>query len=119
MNKNFLRIPLLAILLFWAASGVAQDYFYSSEMSLEKYNHELETWQARTVQLEQQKQQLRQEIKALKEEIAEVKEQITRTRHETLLLLSDIVSYPDKLDKNKDDSNPGLPLKTGYQNRSF
>jgi|GEM_PF-6953917 len=119
MNIKYLQMTLLAIILCWAAPGAAQDYFYSSEMSLEKYNSELKTWQTQIVQLEQQKLQLRQEIEVLKEEIDQAKEQITRTRHETLLLLSAIVSFPDKQDQSGDKSKQEAPQKPEYPNPTF
>lgn len=119
MNKKYLQMALLAVILCWAVPGVAQDYFYSSEMSLEKYNSELKTWQTQIVQLEQQKLQIRQEIEVLKEEIAQAKEEITRTRHETLSLLSAIVSFPDKQDKSGDKPKQDAPQKPQYPNPAF
>lgn len=119
MNKKYFGIIVVTVLLFWVTPGFGQDYFYSSEMSVEKYNTELKTWQTRIVQLEQQKQQLRKEIENLKENISDAKEEIARTRHETLLLLSAIVSYPDKIQENKDHSPRVESEKTKYQYRSF
>lgn len=119
MKKKFLKLTLLAVILSWTVPGMAQDYFYSSEMSLKKYNNELKTWQTQIVQLEQQKQQLRQEIELLKEEISDAREEITRTRHETLLLLSAIVSFPDKQEKSGTKPKQVVPQKPEYPNPAF
>jgi len=66
----------------------AQDYGYTSEMSMEEYNAELEKWQGREEAANAKIKQLQQDIADLKEQIASLEDQIAQVRQETMDLLS-------------------------------
>ncbi|MCF7803701.1 MAG: LysM peptidoglycan-binding domain-containing protein [Candidatus Marinimicrobia bacterium] len=68
-----------------------QDYGYTSDMSMEEYNAELEKWQGREQDAKAQIEQLKQDIADLKDQIAALEDQIAQVRQETMDLLSDEV----------------------------
>ncbi|HKJ69944.1 MAG TPA: hypothetical protein VKA68_18460 [bacterium] len=95
MNKlSFVILAVAGILLSNTNSLQAQDYFYSSEMSVENYHAELEFWQSEIQSQLQQKAQLEKEIAAIQEQITETKQEIARIRHETLRMLSGLIADP-------------------------
>ncbi|HKJ69942.1 MAG TPA: LysM peptidoglycan-binding domain-containing protein [bacterium] len=75
-------------LLCVAQVGAQQNYGYTSEMSMEEYNAELEKWEQRLQEANDCVAQQEQEIASLKEQISNVEDQIASIRQETLKLLS-------------------------------
>lgn len=68
--------------------GAQQDYGYTSEMSMEEYDAELEKWEQRLQEANDCVAQQEQEIASLKEQLSSVDDQIASIRQETLELLS-------------------------------
>ncbi len=119
MNKlSFVIVVLVGMVLGAADFAQAQDYFYSSEMSPEKYQAELEFWQSEIQKQLQQKEQLEEAIAAIKEQITETKQEIARIRHETLRMLSALIAHPANPEKEF-DVQANMPLTPEPPNRSF
>lgn len=88
--KRTLWISTIVLLLglVMGAPLAAQNYGYTSDMTMEEYNAELEKWQGREEAANAKIQQLKQDIADLKDQIASTEQQIAKVRQETMDLLS-------------------------------
>lgn len=92
MKKTALIVALIALFgLVTAGQMYAQgnQYGYTTEMTMEEYEAELQKWQQREQDAQEQIEQLEQDIADLEDEISQVEDQIAQTRQETLELLSE------------------------------
>ena len=89
MKRMLIASGLIVLLGFVSLTPVlAQNYGYTTEMSMEEYNAELEKWQGREEAAKTKIQQLKQDIADLKDQIASLEDQIAKVRQETMDLLS-------------------------------
>jgi nucleoid-associated protein YgaU len=90
--RRHLSIGLIVTILALVsvAPVFAQDYGYSTEMSMEEYEAELQKWQQRLEEANARIAQLEQEIADLEDQIASLDDQIAQTRQETLDILSTV-----------------------------
>lgn len=87
MKTKFIFLGLLFAMLC-ATEIFAQDYFYSKQMTDEKYQEELNRWDKSKQNSMSRIVQLQNEITRLNEDISQLSENITKVRRETLQILN-------------------------------
>ncbi len=118
MSKYTIYLALLICTsLMLPSIGAGQDYFYSSEMDVEQYQQELDTWQSKMRQLQMKKEQMLREIDWLQEQISNTKHEIAQIRQATLELLSALVNLPPY--QYNREGQTGSLSETPYRNNSL
>ncbi len=96
MKRTALIVALIALIGLGTTGQVfaqSNQYGYTTEMTMEEYDAELQKWQQREQDAKAQIEQLKQDIADLKDQIAQLEDQIAQTQQATLGLLSE---YKDK-----------------------
>jgi|GEM_PF-136445 len=91
--KKLSRIVALFALVGIVATSQAfaqgNQYGYTTEMTMEEYQAELQKWQERENEANAQIEQLEQDIADLEDQISQVENQIAQVRQETMNMLSE------------------------------
>jgi len=85
-----LFVALLGLTLVMPAYG--QDYGYTTEMTMEEYQAELQKWQQREQDAQAKIDGLNKDISDLKNQIADVKNQTAQVKQQTMNMLGDAIN---------------------------
>ena len=92
MKRIFTASLLVALFsLMLVVPAYAQDYGYTTEMTMEEYQAELEKWQQREKEAQTRIEELNQQIEELKNQIADVENQIAQVKEETMNMLGQAI----------------------------